>query len=604
MRKAETKTIDLFRRIAKMLAPPPDLKVSEWADQNRRLSSEASAEPGQWRTDRAPYQRDIMDAVNDDECETVVVMSSAQVGKTEIILNTIGYYVHQDPAPVMLVQPTLDLAQAFSKDRLAPMLRDSPVLKSKIKETKSRDSGNTLLHKTFPGGHITMAGANSPASLASRPIRIVLLDEVDRYPVSAGTEGDPVSLVTKRSTTFFNRKRIMVSTPTIKGVSRIEEAFENSSMEHWNLPCPSCGELQRLKWAQIDFDYDKETKTCKRVEHACHACGSLHSEQEWKSGIGEWVAEKDNRKVRGFHLNEMASPWKRWEEIVEDHQEAVRGGPEKLKVWTNTSLGETWEEQGDQLEEDDLINRGEIYNGTDVPDGVLILTAAVDVQDDRFEVEVLGWGIGKESWGIQYQVLYGDLKQPQVWNDLDSFLSRIWTNKDGKRFGIACTCMDSGGHFTTDVYRFCAAREARKIYAIKGQGADPGQYVPFLNGHSRTPREKAVLFRLGVDEGKANVVSRLRITEVGPGYCHFPTDRGYNEQYFQGLTAEKLVTRFRMGVRYQVWVKVRQRNEPLDLRVYNTAALEIINPDFEKLSTNSRDVTRQQPRRRVISNGI
>ncbi|WP_110933822.1 phage terminase large subunit family protein [Paenibacillus bouchesdurhonensis] len=584
MTKPDQKTISLFRRIARVVAPPPKLTVSEWADQFRRLSSEASAEPGQWRTDRAPYQREIMDALNDEEVETIVVMSSAQVGKTEIILNAIGYYVHQDPSPMMLVQPTLELAQAFSKDRLSPMARDTPELKKRMAGAKSRDSGNTMLHKTFPGGHITMAGANSPASLASRPIRIVLLDEVDRYPISAGTEGDPVTLVSKRATTFHNRKRLLVSTPTTKGASRIESAYEDSSMEQWSLPCPSCGDHQPLVWAQIRFE---------DASMACKYCGAIHSEIEWKNGHGKWIARKDNSKVRGFHLNELASPWKRWETIIEEFLEARRNGTETLKAWVNTSLGEPWEEKGERLDEDILYNRREMYHA-DVPEGVKVLTAAVDTQDDRFEVEIQGWGAGHENWHIQYHVIYGDLKQQQVWMDLDEYLKRTWEDVEGRKFPIALTCMDSGGHFTNEVYRFCKERAARRIFAIKGEGTGDGTRLPLIIGTSTNNRYKATVVRLGVDEGKSKVMSALKTPLVDKdgnrmrGYCHFPLstperNRGYERQYFEGLTAEALHTRVKMGVPYQVWVKVRARNEPLDLAVYNRAAIEILQPDLDNM---------------------
>jgi phage terminase large subunit GpA-like protein len=577
-------TAKLFRQIAARVAPPPKLTVSQWADAHRRLSSESSAEPGQWRTDRAPYQRGIMDALNDPHVETIIVMSSAQVGKTELLLNVIGYHIDYDPAPIMLVQPTLELAQAFSKDRLAPMLRDTPALQGKVKDVKARDSGNTQLHKKFPGGHITISGANSPSSLASRPIRIVLLDEVDRYPVSAGTEGDPVTLVTKRTTTFWNRKRIMVSTPTIKGASRIESAYEDSTMEQWCLPCPSCGELQPLTWAQIRFEYDDEEKKARNVTHACRACGAMHGEFEWKSGQGRWIARKRHPKNRGFHLNELASPWKRWETIVEEFQEANReakkGNVELLKAWTNTSLGETWEEQGDELEEDQLIKRREWYDA-EVPERVRVLTAAVDVQDDRLEVEVVGWGAGKESWGIEFRRFYGDPGAPDIWRELDGYLSRMWKKADGTSLGIACTTIDSGGHYTTEVYRFCKAREHRRIFAIKGEGG-PGK--PLIGRMSRTPREKCALFMIGVDTGKELVMSRLKQEFEGPGYCHFPrqADRGYDEEYFRGLTAEKRVVRYHKGRPRIEWIKKSStRNEPLDLRNYATAALEILNPNLD-----------------------
>lgn len=269
--KVEGKTIRLFQGIAKILSPPPELTVSEWADSFRRLSQEASAEPGQWNTNRAPYQREIMDAVNDAGVEEIIIMSSAQVGKTELILNIIGYYIDYDPSPILCLQPTLEMAQTFSKDRLAPMFRDTPVLRGKVKSVRTRDSGNTILHKVFPGGHITMAGANSAAGLASRPIKVVLMDEIDRYPASAGTEGNPIKLAEKRTTTFWNRKKIKVSTPTIKGRSQIEKEYLSSSKEEWCVPCPCCGKDQPYEWGRIRFS---------DVTMECKFCGEYFGEME------------------------------------------------------------------------------------------------------------------------------------------------------------------------------------------------------------------------------------------------------------------------------------------------------------------------------------
>lgn len=597
----ELKTVKLFRQIVKRVAPPPKLTVSQWADAHRKLSSESSAEPGQWRTDRAPYQREIMDAVSDPQIETIVIMSSAQVGKSEILNNVIGYHIDYDPAPIMMVQPTEALAEAYSKDRIAPMIRDTPALQGKVKDVKSRDSGNTLLHKKFPGGHLTLSGANAPSSLASRPIRVVLCDEVDRYPASAGTEGDPVKLVSKRTTTFWNRKIILVSTPTIKGVSRIEAAYEDSTMEQWCLPCPSCGEHQPLTWEQIRFDREEESVTS--VKHACRECGALHGEHEWKSGAGRWIARKKHNKTRGFHLNELASPWKSWTTVVEDFLEAKRNGTEQLKTWVNTSLGESWEEQGEQLEEEQLLKRREHYD-TEVPAKVSVLTAAVDVQGDRLEVEVVGWGPEKESWGIEYRRFYGDPGAPDIWNELDKYLDRDFAHESGGKIRISCTCIDSGGHFTTEVYRFCKAREHRRIFAIKGQGGD----IAFIGRMSRTPRERCALFVIGVDNGKEKVMSWLKREFEGPGYCHFPreAERGYDEEYFKGLTSEKRVIRYHKGRPRIEWVKKGgARNEPLDLRNYAYAALEILNPNLsipfqgERVQPNTA-----VPKRRVISRGV
>ncbi|MBM7592266.1 phage terminase large subunit family protein [Brevibacillus fulvus] len=582
MRTRKNRTFRLFKEIAKLAAPPPDLTVSEWADEYRYLSPEDSAEPGKWRTDRAPYQREMMDAVNDPDVETVVFMTSAQVGKTAIISNIIGYHIHQDPAPMMLIQPTLELAQAYSKDRLAPMLRDTPVLRGKVKDAKARDSGNTMLHKIFPGGHITMAGANSPSSLASRPIRIVLCDEVDRYPISAGTEGDPVSLVAMRASTFLNRKIILVSTPTIRGASRIETAYEDSTMEQWCLPCPSCEEYQPLSWKQIRFE---------DATHVCKFCGAIHDEFEWKEGKGKWIARKENPKIRGFHLNALASPWRLWSELIEMFQKANADGPEKLKVFINTILGETWEENSELDNIDTFLDRREEYEA-DLPDGVLLLTAGVDTQDDRLEYEIVGWGKGHESWGIEYGVIIGKPDDAQTMQQLDDVLNRVYKFQDGKGLKVACTCIDSGGHYTTEIYKYTKRNEHRRILAIKGLGS-PG--IPLIHRYSRNNKEKALLVTLGVDDGKSSIYSALKVQEPGPRYCHFPSDdsRGYDRFYFQGLLSEKLVPRKKNGAIRYTWEKVSSsvRNEALDTRNYAQAAREIINPNYEALEKRLKGTT-------------
>ncbi|WP_438449403.1 phage terminase large subunit family protein, partial [Gorillibacterium sp. sgz5001074] len=496
-----------------------------------------------------------------------------------------------------------------SKDRLQPMIRDTPALNGKVKDVKSRGSENTILHKKFPGGHITLVGANAPSTLASRPIRIVFCDEVDRYPASAGAEGDPVALAAKRTTTFWNRKLVLVSTPTVKGVSRIEKAYENSTKEQWCLPCPSCGELQPLTWGQTIFKADGPDQV-QSVEHCCRECGALHGEYEWKAGIGQWIAREPERKTRGFHLNELVSPWKRWEEIVSDFLKA-KDSPEELKTWVNTSLGETWEEQGEQVDENELVKRREQYAAS-VPDPVLVLTAGVDVQNDRFEVEVVGWGVGKESWGIEYRIIYGDPAKPEIWHQLDEYLGRTWRRADGSGITVSCTCIDSGGHHTTDVYRFCVKRETRRIFAIKGEGGDGKAFVGRV---SRTARENCALFLIGVDGGKVTLLTRLKNKFEGTeGYCHFPikAECGYGEEYFKGLTSEKQVIRFHKGRPRLEWIKVgKVRNEPLDVRNYATAALEILNPNLEMLAKVDRNSPKNtqsgqaQPRKYgVVNKGI
>lgn len=586
-------TAEMFTRIFKTLEPPPDLKLSEWADRYRQLSSEASAEPGRWKTAKAPYQKEIMDAITDITIKKVVVMSAAQVGKTDaMILNPIGYYIHYEPSPIMVLQPTIQMAEAFSKDRLSPMLRDTTVLTERVND-KSRNSGNTILQKIFPGGHVTMVGANSPSSLASRPIRVLLADEIDRYPATAGSEGDPLFLAAKRLTTFWNRKEVDVSTPTIKGLSRIEVEFENSSRGEWNAPCPCCGELQPLTWSGVVFDKNDLSE----IKYVCCKCGVISSEVEWKEHFidGCFVHEDPDNPVRGFHLNTLASTLATWREVVEKfliaNEEKKKGNVELMKVWTNTELGETWEEEGEQLEDEDLLKRREKYN-CEIPDEVLYLTAGVDTQDDRFEVEVVGWGPEYESWGIKYAAIYGDNSDinNQVWKDLDTFLQQTWEKPDGTKLKISCTCVDSGGHRTNQVYKFCKARFNRRVFAIKGSNDSAAAYI---QKPTKSNREGAYLFTLGVDTGKSLLMDRLKVEEEGPGYCHFPKEdsRGYDEKYFKGLTSEKKVLRYKMGRPYFAWeLKDKgehKRNEALDCRNYATAAIEIINVPLKKPTTKS-----------------
>ena len=373
----------------KGLELPPKQTISEWADANRKLSSESSAEPGDWNTSRAEYQRGIMDAISDINCAEVTIVASSQVGKTEMINNAVGYYIDKDPCPILLLQPNLDVAKSWSTDRLAPMLRDTPCLQGKVSDSK--DSGNTVLHKSFPGGHITMAGANSAASLASRPIRVVMLDEIDRYPLSAGKEGDPVKLAIKRTTTFWNRKIVKCSTPTIAGMSKIDTAFNLSDMRFFMVPCPHCGKFQRLEWANVKWEKkDTVEETAKTATYACQHCGTLWNDVErWHAiSLGHWEATRPFHGHAGFSLWEGYSPWVRLEEIVQNFLEA-KDDPEALKTFINTSLGQVWEDKGERVEDDKLLARREVYENA--PPEVVVITAGVDVQDDRLEVERIGW---------------------------------------------------------------------------------------------------------------------------------------------------------------------------------------------------------------------
>lgn len=529
-KKVDYNTIALFSSIAQILDPPPELKVADWADRFRKLSPEASAEPGNWNTRRAEYQREIMNAVNDAEVQDIAIKSSAQVGKTEIILNILGYYVDYDPTSIMVVQPTIVMGEDFSKDRLAPMIRDTPVLKDKIKDPKSRDSGNTILHKKFPGGNLTIAGSNSPASLASRPIQVLLCDEIDRYPASAGTEGNPLRLAEKRTNTYWNRKKVKVSTPTVEGSSQIEVEFKKGTQEEYCVRCPSCGEYQPYEFRRLEF---------KTLRMECKHCGEKLSEQEWKEQPHRWTAKHpEKRRFRSFHLNEMISPWKSWDEILEDYRAAKKenketGTIEALKVFYNTSLGEVWRELGEGADDEELLSRRESYEA-EIPDGVVVITAGVDVQDDRLEIERVGWNRNYQSWGLYRDIIYEDPAKDETWEHLEELLDEELHFLDGTGLNIATTCIDTGGHYTNNVYKFIKKmkQKGKRIYGIKGYSGTPG--IPLIYKKSKveiknsrgTPISSTEIFILGVDSGKEDIMARLNVKSPNDGgYCHFPENK-------------------------------------------------------------------------------
>jgi phage terminase large subunit GpA-like protein len=556
----------------KVFRPPPDLKISEWADSHRRLSPENSAEAGQWNTTRAEYQREIMDTFNDPDIQRIVVMTSSQVGKTELVLNAIAYYMDQDPSPLLVVQPTLAMAQSFSKDRLAAMIRDSKKIKDLVLEAKSRDSGNTVLHKKFPGGHLSLVGSNSAAGLASRPIRVLLLDEVDRYELSAGSEGSPVDLAIARTKTFWNRKIYMCSTPTIKGISKIEAAFEESDKRFFMVPCPECKIKQRLIWKNVVWDEDKpETAT-----YVCEDCGSVidESKKPWMLKHGEWKATTTSSDTAGFHISELYSPWSSWASMAQNFLEAKKM-PEMLKTFINTSLGESWEEQGDGVEHEGLLARRLNYDGLSLPEDILIATCGVDTQKDRLEAQVMGWGKNYEAWVIEYKVFWGDPNAVNVWNELDLYLKSRFKTESGRSIRISATCIDSGGHHSQKVYSFTKPRQGRRIFAIKGASV-AGK--PIVSKPTFVGKNQTALYSVGTDTAKENIFARLN-AEDDETTLHFPAD--LEEEYFKQLTAEKRITKWIRGRKSLAWKQIRPRNEALDVTVYNFAAIYILNPNFD-----------------------
>lgn len=590
---------ELSQKVLSDFAPPPKYTVSEWADEKRKLSAESSAIPGQWRTSVVEYMREPMDCVGDPRVRKVVVMAAAQVAKSEFLNNVTGYLIDYDPSPILMVQPTIEAAEDYSKDRIAPMIRDTPCLKEKVADDKSKTSGNTIKNKKFPGGYLVMIGANSPSGLASRPIRAVLADEVDRAPVSAGEEGDPINLAVKRTTTFWNRIVVLVSTPTNKGASRIEDAYEEGDQRQRHCPCPHCGEEQVLKWSNVKWDKSEDgTHLPETSYYQCEHNGCVITDPQRIKMVrrGRWVAQKPFNGVASFHVTGLLSPFATMIDGVTEFLEA-QDDPAKMKVWINTYLGETWEEEGRRVDAHALAQRCEEYE-TRVPDGVTLLTAGVDVQDDRIECEIVGWGDDHESWSVDYAVFYGDPTGKAVWDDLTAHREQIFEHP---RFGemiVAASCIDTG-HHTKKVYDYVRAHD--RAWGIKGV---PGEGKPLVGNPTKNNIGKIPLFPVGVHTAKEVMFARLNVERGEAGYCHFP--EGRSDEYFEQLTAEAMVTRYHKGFKRTEFVKTRARNEALDCRVYATAALEMLNVDlvarrraFEvRLEREAREAAEKKPKKK------
>lgn len=431
------------------LKPPPRLTGWEWADQFRYLSPESAAEHGKWTT--LPFQRGPLEAMSDPRIHRVVLKCATQLMKTEVILNGIGYFVHQDPGPILILQPRDADAKAFSKERIAPMIRDTPVLRELFSDMKSRSSENTIEEKLFPGGILAITSAGSPGNLARRAIRFLFCDEVDKYPPSAGAEGNPVSLARKRLATFrHRRKEIATCSPTVAG-SEIDRAYETSDRREYFVPCPSCGQMQSLMakfWIQVRWDSSLSTREAQAgsARYHCEACDAPWDDAaRWKAiERGEWRAQGSANGVAGFWISELYSPWKTLGEIVLDYL-AKKDNAEDLKTFINTSLAENWVEKGEAPEWEILLGRREgVYIPGTVPRGGLFVTAGVDVQRDRLEVEVVAWGRGRESWSVDYEILEGRPSEPEVWKKLEEFRGRTYTTSSGAELPISCMFVDSG----------------------------------------------------------------------------------------------------------------------------------------------------------------
>ena len=553
----------------------------------------------------------MMDVILDPLVHEVVIQKSTQIGYSDAVLNNIcGYFIDIDPKPIMLVQPTIDNAKDYGKKRITPMIESCPAIRLKIKPPTRARAGNTLALKEFPGGFLKLTGANSGAGLRSDPVPIVLFDEVDGYPLDVDGEGDPQAIGTRRTDSFADWKVLRGSTPAKpKGISPIERDYQRSDMRRYYVPCPFCSQKQVLRWSEpIDPKNPEQGKKYRlvyavnddnqvvdsSVAYLCSGCAKKIPERykQQMLNAGEWIAEFPERSVVGFHLNALYSPWREnWAALAQEWHDANREqNPEKLKAFINLRLGETWEEQGDSVEALTLKSRREAYQA-EVPDGVGILTAAVDVQSDRLECVVKGWGIGEESWLIAYQQLFGDPGQETVWNELDSFMNSTWEHASGQKVKISSTMIDSGGHHTDSVYRFVRARQNRRVFALKGS-SEAGKEI--LGKVSVNNKYRVRLFIVGVDTAKDRIFARMKIPAAGPGYMHLPDFA--EDEYLAQLTSEKAVRRYRRGKgTIREYIKTRARNEALDLEVYAMAALYVLGQATLRKLGELADALRKPP---------
>ncbi len=561
--------------------PDPLLTVSEWADQYRMLSTRSASEPGPWRTDRTPYLREIMDCLSPSSpVERVVFMKGSQIGGTECGNNWIGYVIHKAPGPMMAVQPTVEMAKRNSKQRIDPLIEESDVLKKLVRDPRSRDSGNTVLAKEFPGGVLVMTGANSAVGLRSMAARYLFLDEVDGYPGDVDGEGDPVNLAFARTRTFARRKVYLVSTPKIEGLSRVEAAFEESDQRHYWVPCPACQEFQVLKFSQLTWPKGRP----KEAVYVCEHCGRHieNHQKHWMLPSGEWrpTAVGDGRTA-GFHLSSLYSPvgWFGWSDAAALFEKAQKDTA-RMQVFVNTVLGEPWTQVGEAPDWQRLYDRRETYRLGTVPPGGLFLTAGADVQRDRIEVQVVAWGRGKQSWLVDYVVLDGDTSRAEVWAKLGELLDTTYPLRLSAHLGIVRMAVDSG-FATQEVYAWARRQGPGRVLVVKGydSGAAPiGQpFAVEVTAEGRKIKRGVKVWPVATGLLKSELYGWLKLDrpteESGdpypPGYCHFPQ---MPEEFFKQLTAEQLITKVVNGYRRPQWVKTRERNEALDSRIYARAA--------------------------------
>jgi len=585
------------------LMPDPLQTVDEWADENVELPSFV-AEAGKYRTSRTPFWREVYQCLSPSHpCHEVVVMKSHQIGATTVGVNWLGYTVDRAPAAAMVVEPTVDLAKKFSKQKLQPMIDLTPCLKGKVREARTRDSGNTVLSKEFMGGMIVLTGSNSAVGLRFTSVKNLMLDEVDGYVQDADGEGHPAELAENRTSTFARRKIFKLSTPLDAETSVIEPAYLAGSRGKFYVPCPHCLKTQWLRFGQLVFTFDG-VKRPDDAAYRCEHCAVLIAEhhKSFMLEYGNWVHEDPENAVRSFFVNALYMPYGwplSWAEIARRHLKATKkakgGDTRALKAFVNTILGETWHETGEKVEKNAIMQRRETY-AAPCPDGVLFITAAVDTQDNRLEAEKVGWGVGEESWSLGFKQFFGKPSQKSVWDECAAWLQEPMTHESGVAMTVQNILVDTGGHHTQEAYEFVKTYRGGRICAGKGSSTLGDPLVP--PRPSEQKKSRLYLWLIGTVAAKDTLFPRMKITEFGPGYMHFPTYPEYDEEYFEQLTSEEMMHKYTKGVlvgRY--YRKTRSRNESLDLKVYCMAALKIANPNLDDLAKKRRGTDQPVPQK-------
>ena len=576
---------------AEGLRPPAAMTVSEWADEHRILSGKGSAEKGPWRTDRTPYLREPMDCLSPGSpWRRVVLMFGSQMGKTEVVLNWLGAIIHLWPAPSLLVQPTIDMAKRLNRQRLDPLLSETPVLRELVAPARSRDSGNTMFSKEFRGGLFVLTGANSGSALQSMPAANLAADEVSSYPMEADDKGDPLENAEARTTTFPMGRVLITSTPGTRGACRVTKEFEErSDRRQFAVLMPCCGSLEVLRWREhMQWDRPDGEVWCR-----CPACGERVAQHHKTSMLlgGQWRASaKGDGQTAGFHLPGWYAPagWTSWE-LIRDEFLRAKEDPLLLKGWVNKRAAEAWEDEAvARVNAEGLLGRvaTDGHEGGKVPEGVLLLLMAVDVQDTWLETTVWGVGRGEELWRIWHGKVEGDPAQDAVWNQIETIRVTEWPRAGGGVMKVRHCGVDTGGHFTQEAYEYCRRHARDGAVALKGSSTraapvlSKGKKVD-VNWRGKVLKGGVVLYLVGTDTLKRTIYARLAKDGRGPGTVHF--DDATDEAYLQGLTCERLVPRYVKGFQVLEWQKPSgARNEPLDLLVYCLALLELVKRRYNR----------------------